>query len=60
MHLLVLVTLNTIPYDLYFDDINDVDDEQYDFDAFSSGHSQYLTFSSMVVDLADLVTRDYP
>jgi len=32
---------------VYFDSIDDVDDEEHngDFDAFSPGHSQYLTFS---------------
>jgi len=36
-----------ILYDLYFDGIDDVDDDEHvgDFDAFFSGHSQYLTFS---------------
>ena len=34
-----------ILYDLYFDDIDDIDDEHVgDFDAFSPGHSQYLAF----------------
>ena len=35
-----------ILYDLYFDGMDDVDDEHIgDFDAFSPGHSQYLAFS---------------
>jgi len=36
-----------ILYDLYFDGIDDVDDDEHvdDFDAFFSGHSQYLTLS---------------
>jgi len=35
-----------ILYDLYFDGIDDVDDEHVgDFNAFSPGHSQYLAFS---------------
>jgi len=35
-----------ILYDLYFDGIDDDDEEHVgDFDAFSQGHSQYLAFS---------------
>ena len=35
-----------ILYDLYFDGIDNVDDEDIgDFGAFSPGHSQYLTLS---------------
>ena len=36
-----------ISYGLYFDGIDDIDDEEHvgDFDAFSSRHSQYLAFS---------------
>jgi len=56
---LALVTLNAIPYSLYFDEIDDVDDENHigDFDAFFPGLSKYLTLS-LVVDLATLMTRD--
>ncbi|KYN36519.1 hypothetical protein ALC56_09114 [Trachymyrmex septentrionalis] len=44
---MALVTLHAIPYGLYFDGIDNIDDEEHvcDFDAFTPGHSQYLAFS---------------
>jgi len=63
--------LNIASYGLYFDGIDDIDDDKHvgdfddvneehvgDFDAFSPGHSYISLFPSMVVDLADLLTRD--